>query len=369
MKKLISLFLVLCLSLSFVVLTSCDDENSHQHEFATELSYDEDYHWYACKSKNCNAQEDVDAHEFEDFETDNGKSGQKCKVCDYFVEDSAAPHTCDFSTEYSKGTSTHWFACTVDGCSKRSNVQDHIYDSPEIVQEADKITRTYTCAICEYSYTQETVIDTVIKNEVSWNQAFDNLELVNFSMFVYFKGPGITRTNHCKVTPTSAYYHIDGSREFYTIKNADGTCTTYDRNSGAYNDSYSGFILRSDTSDTYLKGAQTETVINVSYADYYELFTYDESQGAYIYDGEVECTAYKFDGTEYDAKLICYNNVVKVADGQITHVSADYYFEGRQYELPEGYSQSFEYYNIGITELTIPHNVIQNATAENDINE
>lgn len=363
MKKILSLILILCLCIGTVsVLSSCDEGIIHTHSVSDELEYDSDFHWYPCESEACNTKIEKEEHSFTLDDSDSDKPVEVCEVCGYEKEvlPEVPEHEHVFKTEYSNSENFHWYACETENCTEMSEREEHSYLAPEITQEPDAIIRVYTCQTCGYSFTDRTEISSVIEGEAAWSQAFDNLELVNFSMRVvmeyhYSEEYNYTHINECEITEDSAHYCIPDQTEFYTKRLEDGSCVTYNRENQP-KDSTTPFTKLADTSDSYLKGAQVETVLKISFADHYDKFVYNAETGEYTYDGEIEAKAYKFNGEPYDEQIICFNNVVKVADGEIIHIACDYKFGS---EEPCDYS--FVYYNIGITEVVIPDSVINNA--------
>ena len=335
---------------------------NHEHVFDDSTwQADDDYHWHACEQSLCTEQGDKEAH---DFVLSEDGTKLVCSVCDkQVVANTAGPHEHVPQTTLTNNNNFHWYACQTEGCTERLGVAEHYFSAPVIEQTSDLIRRTYTCEVCNYQKVETTTIDSIVKDEASWDQAFTNLELINFSMDVRFYEDGqLENTNHCEITETSAYYNLgEGAFEFYTTQNADkSTYTTYVRE--IYN--HTPFMHLNDTSNRFLVGAQKETILKFSYETYYELFEYDEDLGAYVYDGEIQTFAYLPDGTPYDGEMYCYNNVVKVADGKITYIDCDYYFvdewtESEEYDKTR-YKQSFTYYNIGMTTVTVPLNVINN---------
>lgn len=354
MKKATSLLLALAITTTMATLTACEE---HEHVYdTTKFVSDEDFHWYACQEQACQARGAMDAHNFE--KTANGLS-LVCTICGKTVEaNTAGDHEHVAKSEWTQGSNYHWHACETAGCTERLDQEEHYFGDPKISQSANLIRRTYTCETCAYEKIEETEIDSVIDGEASWDQAFSNLELVNFSMFVYFYEAGeVAHTNHCRVTETSAYYHIQDYTEFYTTQNDDQTTyTTYYREHKE-----SPFYLLDDTSNSYLVAAQTETIIKISYENYFDLFEYNEALGSYVYDGTVETIAYYPDGTPYPRQMYCYNNVIKVADGKISYIECDYYFEGDWEYNQDGNKASFIYYDIGMTTVTVPLEVKKNA--------
>ena len=367
MKKIFYPLLCLAITLSLCIcLGSCNNED-HQHNFQKTWSFDEDFHWNACDGNGCTSVENKAEHDFEEVD-----GSEICKSCGYVSElvNTAPEHQCVFATEYSKNDNFHWYACTVEGCTERGERAEHDFAMPEIIQEANEIKRIYTCSLCNHEKTEITVISSVVEGEASWTQAFDNLALTNFEMDVYITDEYGTQHNHCIVTESGAYFKITDFIEYYTVKNADGTCTTYGKQAdyiveGALD--YKRFYKLSDTSDKYLTQAQVETVLAVSFADNYDSFTYDEANGAYVCEAPIPTTAYLSDGTPYPEDMYCYDVIVKVADGKISYISAKYYFVyGDMTSEDMGTQSSFVYANIGMCEVTIPQSVILNAIDDPD---
>ena len=85
MKKIISLFLALCMCLSVsVILTAC----GHEHKYQTEWSKDATNHWHACEGESCFEVSDKGEHVWDNgtvtTEATAGNDGEKtytCTVC------------------------------------------------------------------------------------------------------------------------------------------------------------------------------------------------------------------------------------------------------------------------------------------------
>lgn len=211
-------------------------------------------------------------------------------------------------------------------------------------------------------------VETIIKDEETWNKAFENIEYTNFSIRVKIKFPEMKEPhiNYVEVTPNAVYYNIESQTEFYSVKQENGTCKTYLKGWDIYNDfkeyPQTYFTVLSNSSSEYLLGAQTETVFKVSYADYFDLFTYDKENAAYTYNGVIETTAYAYDGSEI-GELYCTNTVIKVENNKIVYIRSDYTRDNFQ---EEGIEESFEYFNIGSTVVKVPEEVIANAVQEEE---
>ncbi len=88
MKKIITIILLLCISMSYsVVLSSCSPEienPDHTHDFSQEWSSDATHHWHDCKDDTCSETAEKDEHSFEE---------NICSICNYRnIENSDSPN-------------------------------------------------------------------------------------------------------------------------------------------------------------------------------------------------------------------------------------------------------------------------------------
>ena len=353
MFKKVLLTALLVVAMIFALI-SCDN---HEHDFSNDWSYDEDMHWHECESDGCSQTKDKADHEFE--ENDDGE--MVCKVCGAAAEKSTAPdHEHIFSESYSHNENSHWYACTVEGCTAKDERHDHAYSNPEVFYASTYIEKVYVCVDCRYNKVEVVNIDSVIDGETAWSDAFTNLAFSNYSAVIkysYDRGDGTVgyQENVVYVTETSAYYKIQDYVEFYTQKNKDGSFSTYIR---FYNEEK--FTLLNDKSANYLIGASTEPVIQLSFADHFHSFVYDEATGSYKTDDVIDAKYYSFEGELY-GYLYCYNIDMKVMDGMISYINTNYYFDEDIPATPEYY---LTYFNIGMTSVSIPQNIINSALAD-----
>ena len=353
MKKFLLVFSVIAIMLS--VFTACNAD-MHEHTFASEWSTDEDYHWHACTAADgCTEQDSKAAHDFEVVVDKNDKPMNKCKVCGYTNDKvSTAPeHEHVFEDKYSSNENFHWYACTVENCYEKGEKTEHAFGNPEVEYTDGKITITSVCVDCEYKKVEEQNVDTEIKDEISWDQAFKSFEPVNYTLDVYFEmlDGSATQHNHCEVTPDSIFYSIPDYHEFYSIRNSDGKCVTYQK----YGDDETPYTLLSTTSDMFLVRGKQESIIKISFEENFEKFTYDEATGSYVCD---ETITAKYIVGEHEMEFFCYNNVVKITDGKISYISANYYFEEEELSYQK---MTLIYSNIDLTSVEIPQSVINNA--------
>ena len=214
----------MCVSLC-AALVSCEED--HEHDFEKTYSYDEDFHWYACKSDDCDERSDKAKHDLDESVTDDGSKKFTCKACGYERVERAPEHECEFDTsKWASNDNFHWYACKQEGCFKRSEEKEHDF-VVEIEHEASLIRRIYACQICEHKTVNETEIEAVVDGAASWKSAFDNLEYESFELSIHMERDSEVRNNYCFVSENALYYSIETTRTFYTMKNADGSFTTY----------------------------------------------------------------------------------------------------------------------------------------------
>lgn len=357
MKRILA---VLCLAAMLLgVMSACDIVPEHEHVFDTQnWSYDEDFHWRSCTTVGCEEKGNKAAHNFKVTEDEDGNPINKCKTCgatNYEVP-SADEHDHEFDDELSYNENFHWYECIVDGCYEKDEKTEHVFGNPDVTYTDSTITIKYVCIECEYEKVEEQEVKTEVDDALAWDEVFKNFKLTNFTMDVVQIYMSSKNVNHCIVTENEVYYCIPDSREFYTVPNGDGTYSTYMRHS-----SDDPFTLLNDNSDVYLKNAQKETVLQISFEENFEKFTYDPETGSYVCDEVIEAIAYNFSG-DGSQTIYCYNNVVNIIDGKISSIEASYYFD----EKDEDMDYSFKYYNIGITVMEIPQSVIDNAIAEQE---
>ncbi len=65
-----------------------------------------------------------------------------------------ASHEHSFDKTLSYDEEFHFYACTFDGCTSKSSKNKHVFNSPEVLKEGNKVTRTYKCKSCRYTKTE-----------------------------------------------------------------------------------------------------------------------------------------------------------------------------------------------------------------------
>ena len=100
-----------------------DGGTIHEHEFATEYSYDSDYHWHAATCGHA-VTSTKEAHEFGD--------GDVCTVC------GLSRHEHTFADTYSHDETHHWYAATCEHTDEKQG-----YEAHTLVDN--------TCTVCGYT--------------------------------------------------------------------------------------------------------------------------------------------------------------------------------------------------------------------------
>ena len=362
MKKSVSILCVL--SLLVVMLASCNsvDTPDHEHKFASEWTKDTDYHWHACTAnENCQERGDKAAHDYISDLDDDGNPINVCKVCGYKNDrvSTAPEHEHTFGTEYKYGDNFHWYECTTDGCYETSKSREHQFGTPETSYDKGTLTVTYTCVDCGYQKSEVSKIDAEVDSATEWDEIFGNFNLTNFEMDVYMTLGTESQHNHCIVTEYGIYYHIPTSIEMYIVK-VNGEWVGYAKNeylgAGA---KFERIEASQEELEEAYKNYARETVLQISFAENFEKFTYNAETGAYTSSEVIRADAYDNDGTGIYTHLNCFNSVVKISDGKILSIYSDYNFDNSGSD--ETYR--FVYDKIGMAEVAIPQYVIDEANA------
>ena len=385
MKKIFALTLAACslASMAFL-LSSCeepdgasvssdplesssidDSTSTHEHAFATAWTSDDTHHWHVCEG-DCEEISDKAEHTYDETEDESGKITKICTVCEHTVV-IAPPHQHVFEGAYLSDKNGHWQTCSTDDCNEKTDSVAHNF-MQETTHGADYIETVYTCDVCAYTYTDRITIETVVPDEKSWIDAFNELDYTNYTINVYFEAFGSPINNKVCISETAAYYLMDYSAvsdmdnaylEYYSVQNEDGTYNNYVRDS-----KNEQFMLLNDHSNMGYVNARMESLLALKYDQHYDSFVYNEEKGSYICTDIIE-TDYHPDpeNTEYNLPIYCKNVEIKIADGKIIYVSSDYVVWYGQTGTPteSDFQSQLLYDNIGLTVVTVPSDVLENA--------
>lgn len=126
------------------------------HDYATEWSNDETYHWHASKCEHLGLKGSFEPHTWdsgvvtvEPTCTTEGSATYTCSVCGAKKAVAVPCHT--FATTWTSNDYYHWHAATCEHTSEKTALEEHSWGS--IVKNANG-TITYTCKICGKTVTE-----------------------------------------------------------------------------------------------------------------------------------------------------------------------------------------------------------------------
>ena len=200
------------------------------------------------------------------------------------------------------------------------------------------------------------VIGPKIENASDWDGAFENLELKKYT------AETVRRDNNNEVTTSVCYaytdsgaFYSDENDDVYTVKNDDGTFTTYRRISDT-----NVTLTLNDTSDVYYNRIWEMSAVQVSFAGHFDKFTYDEKSHSYVSEEMFEIP-YKYpSGSE--GVWYCRKATLSFVDGKVNAIAIDFSTgNAAGFEYPV---HTFRFYDIGTAVLELPQGIISAARPE-----
>ena len=140
----------------------------HKHEFSTEWSTDENYHWHPATCGHTDEKKDLGAHVWNEgvvttpaTETTEGVKTYTCTVCGKTKTATIGmlDHVHTFDTgRWEYDTANHWHPATCAHTDEKKDLAAHTLDEGEVTKEADYGVvgeKKFTCTVCKYSKTEE----------------------------------------------------------------------------------------------------------------------------------------------------------------------------------------------------------------------
>lgn len=193
-----------------------------------------------------------------------------------------------------------------------------------------------------------------IKDAAAWDVAFENLDWTNFSLDMVRRdnnGETISETNY--IFAEDAAWYLDDRDDVYTVKNADGTFTTY-RHMIEKNVT----LIPNDTGSFYHQRIWDMSAVNLSFAGQFDKFTYDKDSGSYISEEKLEIP-YKYpNGNE--GVWYCCKAVLRFADGKIVGMEFDF----RNMNDEKAPIHTYRLYNVGTSKVEVPQSILDSARPE-----
>lgn len=124
------------------MFTDPGDYEQHEHIYSNKISYNETGHFYICTV--CGLPGVSEAH-----------GSDPCGVCGY--TSGTVSHKHSFSNVWSKDGSSHWHECS---CGNKADMAAHVSDGGAVTVQPTSTssgTRTYSCSVCGYVMSTETI--------------------------------------------------------------------------------------------------------------------------------------------------------------------------------------------------------------------
>ncbi len=140
---------ILLVVLSFVlvlVLASCD--LGHQCDYGEEWKYDGTNHWHECA---CGEKEGEGEHSYGEWRlNEDGSRERQCSVCAYKDIEPVVEHEHNYSTQWSKDNDYHWHACAGCNvpADKAEHEWDAGEEISPATEEAEGLMQ-FVCTVCE----------------------------------------------------------------------------------------------------------------------------------------------------------------------------------------------------------------------------
>lgn len=97
-------------------------EDSSHEAIPNHYEYDDENHWEICKINGCNEKMNIVAHDWGEGTLIDHNISYTCKICKA-QKTEKAPHT--FSNDWTSDNYGHWHACTIEGCTEKSDYYVH----------------------------------------------------------------------------------------------------------------------------------------------------------------------------------------------------------------------------------------------------
>ena len=120
------------------------------HRFDGEWLHDADGHWHTCSVDGCTVTSEKENHSFADADIKNHKEYLVCSICGETLENDL-PHSVSEDLKYDE--TNHWHYCTVPGCTEKMDIAEHTFGDGELIDHK----MVYVCSGCGYN--KEVVLD------------------------------------------------------------------------------------------------------------------------------------------------------------------------------------------------------------------
>lgn len=199
------------LVLSFILLSSCNQQPTHTHSFGKDYKNDENFHWHEC---SCGEKDEMLPHHFDKGTVIKDKTctkdGDKLYVCEDcgYEHHEVIPKGHTFSTTYSYDESYHWYAATCEHTDEKKDYGLHNF----VIDKDDPFYKT--CSSCGYRISSQNKLKTPTNLDFLDNiLTFDAVEFAKEYQINLYKNGTLVDTN---VTSKNSY-EITYEPGLYTV--------------------------------------------------------------------------------------------------------------------------------------------------------
>lgn len=267
-------------------------------------------------------------------------------------------HTHNYSDKYQYNDETHWKNCQQDKCLSTTIKENHAYSTLQSNLNGKILTLKKKC-VCGHETIEQKEYNPLINSSDEWNLIFQSLNLTNYSLVmtdVYTHDVPISDIKFNKIEDTIMLSYLNQNPN-YVIKSSNETYNFYEY------DNIKGYYLVTEAPDEYYKRLLDMFTICISLVDCFDKFIYEESTG--IYKCQETINAYLGNDEDNRLQIYLYNLEIEFVDGKIFSIKSD--FTDKKESIDIANKLHFNYYNIGITEIAIPNEVIENAKEYDEV--
>ncbi|MDE6584533.1 MAG: leucine-rich repeat domain-containing protein, partial [Anaeroplasmataceae bacterium] len=171
MRKLKATIFLLTLFFSIFIVTSCEDQTIHEHDYSEEWTKTAAGHYHAATCEHSEEIKDLAIHSYgawivtkEASETEKGSKKRVCSVCQYEeVEElpklnQPVVHEHSYSEVWTKTAVGHYHAATCEHSEEIKDLAIHSYGAWIVTKEASEAetgSKKRVCSVCQYEEVEE----------------------------------------------------------------------------------------------------------------------------------------------------------------------------------------------------------------------
>lgn len=288
MKKIILLFLTICVCLSLCILLNGCGEDAHEHSYGEWVEVKK----ATCserglKEKLCECGEKI-TEEIELLphteEIISGSSatckeiglteGKKCSVCNAVLkkqeEIKELGHS--YNSEWLNDETHHWHQCVNTGCQEISEKIEHKWDEGTVTKEATAKEEGEMTYLCECGKTKVEVITSDSFGEEDWKQMIEMLKSDNYTL-------DINQTNRMSYEATE--YIFDVTSNIKLTKDKALYNQVYNQNEGE------NIVDQLYTGEELEIFKENNLSLLMDFISNFDNYVYDEDENIFLNNGDI----------------------------------------------------------------------------------